>query len=262
MVRTTGIDKSGLKKGAWSEEEDNKLRAYVLRYGHWNWQQLPKFAGLSRCGKSCRLRWMNYLRPGVKRGSFSEEEEELILKLHKELGNRWSAITARLPGRTDNEVKNYWHTHLRKRTKQDSKPKDKIEQTSERSQPMESDADQNKESSAISIFHSTTDQNRSGLETEIAAVPAADTNCELSPLSCGSKHFDGGDWFGEDSNSSVESLPESFESFWSEPFALDTSYSNLKVINYDWLPPVEEEFTYPFSSFLDEDMDWFHELIQ
>ncbi|KAJ6291347.1 hypothetical protein OIU76_023419 [Salix suchowensis] len=87
MVKATLVDKNGFRKGAWSKEEDDKLRVYVQKYGHWNWRQLPKFAGLSRCGKSCRLRWMNYLRPDVKRGNFSHEEDNLILQMHEELGN-------------------------------------------------------------------------------------------------------------------------------------------------------------------------------
>ncbi|CAM8989069.1 unnamed protein product [Rhodiola kirilowii] len=80
-----------------------------------NWRLLPKNAGLQRCGKSCHLRWTNYLRPDIKRGRFSFEEEEAIIQLHSVLGNKWSAIAARLPGRTDNEIKNYWNTHIRKR---------------------------------------------------------------------------------------------------------------------------------------------------
>ncbi|CAN4104874.1 unnamed protein product [Withania somnifera] len=88
MVRTPFIDKNGIKRGAWSGDEDNNLRAFVERFGHPNWRQLPKYAGLMRCGKSCRLRWMNYLRPGLKRGNYSLEEEQVIIKLHKELGNR------------------------------------------------------------------------------------------------------------------------------------------------------------------------------
>ncbi|KAE8716215.1 Myb-related protein Myb4 [Hibiscus syriacus] len=87
MVRAPFYDKNGVKKGAWSAEEDDKLRSYIERFGHWNWRELPKQAGLQRCGKSCRLRWMNYLRPEVKHGNFTEEEDALILKLHEEYGN-------------------------------------------------------------------------------------------------------------------------------------------------------------------------------
>ncbi|XP_031130605.1 transcription factor MYB15-like [Ipomoea triloba] len=114
MVRAPSVDQNGKKKGAWSKEEDDTLRAYVLKHGHQNWRQLPNLAGLSRCGKSCRLRWVNYLKPGIKRGNFTRDEDQLILNLHKQLGNKWSAIAARLPGRSDNEIKNHWHTCLKK----------------------------------------------------------------------------------------------------------------------------------------------------
>nr|XP_043607884.1 transcription factor MYB13-like [Erigeron canadensis] len=114
-MKGVSFDDNGVKKGAWSEEEDEKLRAYIQRYGHWNWGLLPKFAGLSRSGKSCRLRWMNYLRPNMKHGNFTMEEDDMIIYLHNELGNKWSAIAAKLPGRSDNEIKNRWNTHLRKR---------------------------------------------------------------------------------------------------------------------------------------------------
>nr|URY18802.1 MYB protein [Zanthoxylum bungeanum] len=115
MGRAPCCDKNGQKKGPWTPEEDHKLISYIQLHGPGNWRNLPKNAGLQRCGKSCRLRWTNYLRPDIKRGRFSFEEEETIIQLHSILGNKWSAIAARLPGRTDNEIKNFWNTHIRKR---------------------------------------------------------------------------------------------------------------------------------------------------
>ncbi|KAG8087333.1 hypothetical protein GUJ93_ZPchr0010g7958 [Zizania palustris] len=115
MGRSPCCDERGLKKGPWTPEEDEKLLQYIQKNGHGSWRTLPRLAGLNRCGKSCRLRWTNYLRPDIKRGKFSTEEEQTILHLHSIIGNKWSAIATHLPGRTDNEIKNFWNTHLKKR---------------------------------------------------------------------------------------------------------------------------------------------------
>lgn len=118
MMRTPSNDESGLKKGPWSPEEDKILVDHIQKHGHGSWRALPKLAGLNRCGKSCRLRWNNYLRPDIRRGKFSDEEENLIINLHSVLGNKWAAIATHLPGRTDNEIKNFWNTHLKKKLMQ------------------------------------------------------------------------------------------------------------------------------------------------
>ncbi|XP_073128049.1 uncharacterized protein [Henckelia pumila] len=115
MGRTPCCEKTGLNKGKWTAEEDEKLISYIKANGDGSWRSLPKNAGLLRCGKSCRLRWMNYLRDDVKRGMFTEEEDVTIVKLHKTFGNKWSLIASHLPGRTDNEIKNYWNSHLSRR---------------------------------------------------------------------------------------------------------------------------------------------------
>lgn len=115
MGRSPCCEKAHTNKGAWTKEEDERLIAHIRAHGEGCWRSLPKAAGLLRCGKSCRLRWINYLRPDLKRGNFTEEEDELIIKLHSLLGNKWSLIAGRLPGRTDNEIKNYWNTHIRRK---------------------------------------------------------------------------------------------------------------------------------------------------
>ncbi|KAH7576738.1 hypothetical protein JRO89_XS01G0139400 [Xanthoceras sorbifolium] len=83
-----------LKKGPWTAAEDAILMEYVKKHGEGNWNAVQKNSGLMRCGKSCRLRWANHLRPNLKKGSFSPDEERIIIELHAKLGNKWARMAA------------------------------------------------------------------------------------------------------------------------------------------------------------------------
>ncbi|GMH18864.1 hypothetical protein Nepgr_020705 [Nepenthes gracilis] len=190
MGRAPCCEKMGLKKGPWTPEEDQILISYIQQYGHLNWRALPKQAGLLRCGKSCRLRWTNYLRPDIKRGNFTKEEEETIIELHQMLGNRWSVIAARLPGRTDNEIKNVWHTRLKKRLEQRNFNNPRKNQPPDRSDPMISAGSQSKpikepisahiaKGSPASPQQSYSDTSSSATDTSpVASSGTAEANCK------------------------------------------------------------------------------------
>ncbi|XP_037417288.1 transcription factor MYB62-like [Triticum dicoccoides] len=107
-----------LRRGPWTLEEDNLLMSYIACHGEGRWNLLARCSGLKRTGKSCRLRWLNYLKPDIKRGNLTAEEQLVILELHAKWGNRWSRIAQHLPGRTDNEIKNYWRTRVQKQARQ------------------------------------------------------------------------------------------------------------------------------------------------
>ncbi|XP_061370768.1 transcription factor MYB15-like [Gastrolobium bilobum] len=208
MVRAPCCEKMGLKKGPWAPEEDQILTSYIQKHGHGNWRALPKQSGLLRCGKSCRLRWINYLRPDIKRGNFTIEEEETIIKLHDMLGNRWSAIAAKLPGRTDNEIKNVWHTHLKKKLLKTNPTKPVAKRVSK---PKMKRSDSN--SSTITQSEPASLVNFPEMETTSTCTT---TSSDFSSVTVGeSKNIKSEDI------ESLETMPEIDESFWSEAAAMD-----------------------------------------
>lgn len=238
MVKRLSFDKNGVKKGAWSEEEDNKLRAYIQRYGHWNWGLLPQFAGLSRSGKSCRLRWMNYLRPNIKHGNFTKEEDDLIVDLHNKLGNKWSAMAAKLPGRSDNEIKNRWNTHLKKRAQED----EMTVLENEHDGSIEPDQVDPKENPNLEVL-----QEGENFLAGSSGSPSCSSGTELS--SC---WMSGSDYTISNNVARQTSDYESSEDFWSEPFLPDITSSIDNMLSHSDL--IEGYMSHDQSSWQDVTM--------
>ncbi|XVE92846.1 hypothetical protein REPUB_Repub01dG0138200 [Reevesia pubescens] len=254
MVRAPSYDKNGMKKGAWSPEEDRKLRSYIQRYGHWNWRELPKYAGLKRCGKSCRLRWMNYLRPELKHGNYTKEEDALIMKLHEEFGNRWSTIAASLPGRSDNEIKNHWHTHLKKRAKGNLTSFEGKECCSTSSQSDR--ATHNSDGEAESVLIDTPPNMI--LESSLLS-PTTSSATELSSFSSDSGSMSSLNVIGGIEDISLPSSSEIYEAqtsgdFWTVPFVADNIYnqdgypSSLERVGFGLPMPYDLYYEYDDSA--------------
>ncbi|KAK1359766.1 transcription factor MYB35 [Heracleum sosnowskyi] len=115
MVRPPCCERMNARKGNWSKEEDVKVLPYVPKQRTSNWTDASKKTGPRKCGKSCKHKCSNHLRPDKKHETFTPQEEELIINLHAAIGSRWPIIAQQLPGRTDNDVKNYWNTKLKKK---------------------------------------------------------------------------------------------------------------------------------------------------
>ncbi|CAN6834041.1 unnamed protein product [Brassica oleracea var. botrytis] len=234
MGRAPCCEKMGMKRGPWTPEEDQILINYIHLYGHSNWRALPKHAGLLRCGKSCRLRWINYLRPDIKRGNFTPQEEQTIINLHEVLGNRWSAIAAKLPGRTDNEIKNVWHTHLKKRL-------NKNQNNGRDAKDINGSNDTTHEDKEPVMVYTTSPQQFSNSTT---TLDISDNNNKDDTMS------------HEDISALVD------ESFWSEVVSVDNSSNNEKKIE-GWEGLLErnsKRHSYNNSKLYNDDMEFWFDL--
>ncbi|KAL5559525.1 hypothetical protein UlMin_035736 [Ulmus minor] len=250
MGRSPCCSKEGMNRGAWTALEDKILTAYIKAHGEGKWRNLPKRAGLKRCGKSCRLRWLNYLRPDIKRGNISNDEEELIIRLHNLLGNRWSLIAGRLPGRTDNEIKNYWNTTLAKKAKpqSSSSPPPSNQIRNKKSQKIKSSEPKarNKSKPSLSASSESADDRSKVIRTKATRctkviIPTVDLQVqEQSDLLCtvrpNDEHFlagngpnsegiDGGDGDGE----YLLPLDESFFNNWNATNCLGEENANFDL---------------------------------
>ncbi|MED6221993.1 hypothetical protein PIB30_060093 [Stylosanthes scabra] len=228
MGRHSCCVKQKLRKGLWSPEEDEKLFNHITRFGVGCWSSVPKLAGLQRCGKSCRLRWINYLRPDLKRGMFSQQEEDLIISLHEILGNRWAQIAAQLPGRTDNEIKNFWNSCLKKKL-----VKQGIDPATHK--PLSTDHDDKKQEDSKIMMTENNEKNTTTLPSSIQ-LPFS-TNLSSSIL----LNDDSGNYYGSGGDSNNAIIEASRDMFMTNNNNKATFLDPLSSLYADYFPHQQQQ---------------------